>query len=101
MPHPLVKILHSLGNTPQLVATTLKGCGIQGVRNTVRLLNPIVRFVHRQLRADLVSLSIVDGALCMERPYGTKVKVTIPPSVCEFLEAFNQGCFPDLELPVQ
>ena len=39
-------MLVDLGNTPDEVADTLRASGITGVRNTVRFLNPIVRFAH-------------------------------------------------------
>jgi hypothetical protein len=38
--------LDRMGGTADEVAATLRVKGVQGVRNTVRLLNPVVRYVQ-------------------------------------------------------
>ena len=42
-------MLDDLGLTPDAVADSLLALGIKGVRNTVRILNPLVRYVAAQL----------------------------------------------------
>jgi hypothetical protein len=101
----LPSILLGLGTTPDEVAATLRRSSIQGVRNTIRHLNPVVRYVERQLALD-------DNQLCLEPrnshsemklrlalPDGKIKETTITESVTHFLEAFDAGAFPDLELP--
>ena len=99
----LPSILLGLGTTPDQVAATLRANGVQGVRNTIRHLNPIVRFVERQLVLD-------DYQLCLEsNGQETKVRLRLRNGQTEhaiingpvksFLGAFNAGAFPELELP--
>ena len=42
-------MLEELGNTAAEVADVLRAKGIQGVRNTVRFLNPICRYAQTQV----------------------------------------------------
>ena len=95
----VARLLQDLGKTPAEVASALKVKGIQGVRNTVRALNPIVRFVEPQA-ADIWNLNIVQGnTLSMSFRDGRKRTVTLPEAVKQFLGAFNHGAYPELELP--
>ena len=96
----LAKILSDMGETAATVALTLRGAGVQGVRNTVRFLNPVVRYCQAQLRLDDYSLGLIHrDILRMSLPNGRTVEVQLPPSVRNFLDAFNRGAFPDLVLP--
>jgi hypothetical protein len=63
--------LIALGNTFDAVAKTLNCTGIQGVRNTVRILNPIVRYLLARfpnamvvdvIRGDAVHIVYHDGS---------------------------------------
>jgi len=98
-------ILLGLGNTPDEVAATLTSCGIQGVRNTIRHLNPIVRYVERQLHVDDFQLCIEQGngysemKLRLGLPDGKREKAVLPEPVRDFLDEFNSGQFKELELP--
>lgn len=101
----LGRLLARLGDTAEAVAETLKGNDIRGVRNTVRHLNPIVRYLHRHLRIDDYELSLphTDGhhKLSMISPDGSPTKFALPAPIDEFLTAFNRGEFPELELPAR
>ena len=57
----LGQILLQLGTSADAVASTLGDKGIQGVRNTTRYLNPIVRFVQAQLQLDDYQLGVICG----------------------------------------
>jgi hypothetical protein len=87
------------------VAATLREHGIQGARNTARYLNPIVRFAQTQLRLDDYTLDVAYGdgmqtySLRITLPNGTEEATPLPEPVKAFLDAFNQGAYPDMELP--
>jgi hypothetical protein len=89
-----------LGTTPDAVADALRASGIQGVRNTVRFLNPIVRFVHGK-QPNVYGIDIIQGdRLRIEFANSVVTEVTVPGPVLVFLERFHQGHYPDLEMPV-
>ncbi len=96
----LTRILTELGETPDDVAASLRAAGIKGVRNTVRFLNPVIRYCQSQLRIDEYALDLIQKKMLrMLLPNGTRVEVVVPPPVHEFLLAFHSGGHPDLELP--
>src|SRR2546421_6776671 len=96
----LKTILNGLGDTAIAIAVTLASANIKGVRNTVRFLNPVIRYCQAQLRLDDYSLDLIHpDAVRMVLPDGAKVEVHLPAAVAEFLTAFHRGAFPDLELP--
>lgn len=98
-PSEVAKLLQELGTSADEVALALKLTGIQGVRNTVRLLNPIVRYVEHQV-PDVWNLNVMTGAsLSMNFRDGGKADVALPEAVGQFLAAFNRGAYPELELP--
>ena len=100
-PNDVANVLQGLGNSADEVATALKVAGTRGVRNTVRLLNPIVRFVEAQVR-DTWNLNIISGdTLSMNFRSGGKGKVALPEAVKQFLHAFNHGAYAELELPIE
>jgi hypothetical protein len=90
-------MLRSLGKTANEVASTLKGKGIQGVPNTIRHLNPIVRYVQEQVEA-ACNIHLVDNKLTIRFLDGREQEQAIPQPVQEFLDAFNEGKYPDLLL---
>lgn len=100
----LQHVLAELGNTSEEVAAALETAGIQGVKNTVRYLNPIVRYVQAKLRLDDFGLDLMqrDGrrvhTLQLSLPSGPSQEAELPAPVREFLEAFNRGEHPGLEL---
>ena len=90
-------MLQSLGKTADEVASMLRSKGIQGVPNTIRHLNPIVRYAQRQI-ASPCGMHIVDHKLTIRFADGQEKEETIPEAVREFLEAFNRGQYRDLLL---
>lgn len=94
----IAQALERMGTTAEEVAATLRANGIQGVRNTVRVLNPIVRYLQDTLRIDSLDADLMTGNYV--RINGTGVpQVPLPQPVLDFLDAFSRGAYPDLELP--
>jgi len=97
--HAAAKALQELGDRPDEVAGVLKGKKIQGVRNAVRMLNPIVRYVQAVL-PDPQDVDVIEkGVLRITFRNGTVEHVALPAAVQGFLDAFNRASYPDLELP--
>ena len=98
-PSDVAKLLQDLGPSAAEVASALRVKGVQGVRNTVRALNPIVRYLEAQV-TDAWNLNVIPGdTLSMNFRDGRKGTVALPEAVMQFLEAFNRGAYPELELP--
>jgi hypothetical protein len=96
----LSRILREMGKTADDVALTLRTVGIQGVRNTVRFLNPIVRYCQVHVRLDHYALDIMQpGIMRILLPDNMNEQFSLPLPVQEFLDSFNAGSYPDLELP--
>lgn len=92
-------MLDELGTTPDEVADALRARGINGVRNTVRILNPIVRYVTAQLaEVRSIDLILVDR-LRIVFASGETTEVPVPGAVLRFLKMFHRGAYPDLEMP--
>ena len=88
-----------LGQTPDEVADALRASGIKGVRNTVRFLNPIVRYAHSRI-ADAHGIDLIQGdKLRIEFANSEVTEVTVPGPVLRFLDRFHEGHYPDLEMP--
>ena len=93
--------LEGMGGTADEIAATLRAKGVRGVRNAVRFLNPVVRYVQNTLRYDNLDLDVMTGKT-IRLNSGSVVKmqeVAIPEAVRQFLDAFNRGAYPDVELP--
>jgi hypothetical protein len=93
--------LKGMGDTADEVAATVRAKGVQGVRNAVRLLNPVVRYIQNTLRNDNLDLDVTTGKTIRFKS-GSIVRtqeMPIPEPVRQFMEAFNRGAYPDLELP--
>jgi hypothetical protein len=103
-PTLLEQVLLDLGDSADTVARTLQEHGVKGVRNTVRYLNPIVRFAQSRLRLDDYRLDVAHGdgmptyILRMTLPNGAEESVRFPEAVKDFLDAFNSGKHAELEL---
>jgi hypothetical protein len=92
-------MLDGLGNTPDEVATFLRNREIKGIRNTTRLLNPIVRYAHTVM-TEAQSIDIIQGAkLRIIFGSGQTTEVSVPQAVQEFLTLFHEGRYPELEMP--
>ncbi len=94
----LSKMLEQMGSSADEVAATLRATGVQGVRNTVRVLNPIVRYAQNVLRLDNLDADVMTGKTFRIHSV-RKHEVALPRAVIDFLDAFNRGAYPDLELP--
>ncbi len=95
----MAKLLEELGATPDDVATSLKSHGVQGVRNAARTLNIIVRHVQGKIRVDAWALDMMKpGKLRLTYGDGRTEEAVIPEAVRLFLDAFNHGRYPELEL---
>lgn len=92
-------MLDELGSTPASVAESLRARGIHGVRNTVRTLNPIVRYVTAQSPAIRVVDLILEDRLRIRFADGKVAELPLPDPVLQFLTAFHRGEYPDLEMP--
>jgi CheY-like chemotaxis protein len=96
----LGKILDELGQSAVEVARTLKAHRVQGVRSTARFLNPIVRHVQAELLLSCLDMDLMQTGtfriLLLDR---RTVEVALPQPVVEFLHAFNNGGYPELEFP--
>jgi hypothetical protein len=93
-------MLEELGATPDQVANTFRDLGIRGIRNTVRFLNPLVRYAHRRVEGAIAIDVILGDRLRMVSATGRSRLIEIPAPVLQFLEQFHQGAYPDLELPI-
>jgi hypothetical protein len=95
----LGSILLGMGNSADEIAVTLRTAGVQGVRNTVRFLNPIVRYCQSRLILDSYALDVMrDGILRIHLPDNVAKDFPLPVPLVKFLDAFNRGMYPDLEL---
>ena len=94
----VARLLQELGNTADEVALALRVKGIQGVRNTVRFLNPIVHYVQSQI-ADAGNLHVIKGETLSMNFRNGEGEVSLPEAVKQFLAAFNSGAYPELEIP--
>ena len=93
-------MLEELGSTPDEIANSLRTAGIRGVRNTVRFLNPVVRYARKFL-PDAQGIDLIQGdRLRIIFANGTVSEVAVPEAVLRFLDGFHRGHFPDLELPI-
>src|SRR6202171_5716758 len=65
----LATILSGIGSTADEIAATLRGIGIHGARNTVRFLNPVVRYCQNHLLLDDYALDVMQrGFLRIQMP---------------------------------
>jgi hypothetical protein len=101
-----VNILHGMllrmGASADDVARSLRGDGVQGVRNAARFLNPIVRYCQARLLLDHYSLDVMKQNVLRIRAVNEEPpEVQMPAPVIQFLDAFNRGAYADLELPME
>jgi hypothetical protein len=83
----LTDVLRQLGDSPAEIAATLKAHEIRGVRNTVRFLNPIVRYVQHALgigpfSVDLTepeTLRVAVAAQAFTRGWGSRSRTFFEP----------------------
>ena len=93
-------MLEELGRTPDEVAATLRAHGIDGVRNTARFLNPIVRYANT-VTTGAYGIDLTQGdRLRIVFADGRTIEVPVPDAVLKFLDLFHRGHYPDLEMPL-
>jgi hypothetical protein len=98
--HRIEKLLPMLGATPDDVAAALQAHGVRGVRNAVRNLNPLVRFLAPHVRVDAFNLDVMQGdRVRLTHGNGKKEETVLPEPVRQFMDAFNRGKYPEIELP--
>lgn len=98
----IARLLDELGSTPDEVAQHLRDEEIRGVRNAIRSLNPIVRFVQVRLCDDALQIDIVDSeTLRLAGDRKSKRGLALPTAVQKFLIAFGSGSYPEIELTRQ
>ena len=86
-----------LGDTADKVAESLKQRGIRGIRDTVRILNPIVRYARTRLAGNLDMNVFTGKSLHVVNQDGKDQDIQLPDAVVAFLDAFNKGAYPELE----
>jgi len=89
----------NLGDTADKVAQALKSLGIRGVRHAVYVMHPIVRYAKTQLTGSPDLNVIRVKTLRIVYPDGQLQIIQMPDAVVAFLDAFNNGAYPDLESP--
>jgi hypothetical protein len=93
-------MLDDLGKTPDAIAASLRQRGIKGIRNTVRFLNPIVRYAY-SVAPGAYGIDLIQGDhLRIEFAGGERIEVPVPQAVLDFLDLFHRGKYPDLEMPI-
>ena len=90
--------LEQMGDTEDAIAATLRASGVQGVRNAVRFLNPVVRYAQNALRLDNLDADMMTGKTLRVQGFMDR-EIILPLAVRAFMDAFNRGVYPDLELP--
>jgi hypothetical protein len=93
-------LMAGLGGTAEEVAASLARENVKGVRHAVRILNPLVRFLHLRMAVEAVALDVIQpDRVRVTLGQGRYAEVPIPEPVRRFLEAFNAGRHPALESP--
>jgi len=98
-PNGAAKLLDDLGHDADAVANTLRSQEIKGIRNAVRQLNPICRYIQKAAvgvtQATITSRELLVLTYSDER----RQELQLPAAVKDFLAAFDRGAYPDLILP--
>jgi hypothetical protein len=90
-------LLEAMGATPEEVAATLQRVRVQGRRDSTSFLNPIVRYLNRNLNIG-GKLEIGAGGKILRLHLKSQLReVTLPVAVQLFLDGFHRGQHPDLE----
>ena len=96
------RLLADLGQTVDEVTQNIEACGLRGVRNTIRTLNPLVRYLQVKINDEAVEFDlramIRDNTLRIKQATTEeRDTVVIPEPVLQFLANFNRGAYPHLE----
>jgi hypothetical protein len=97
--HVVAALLDSLGQTADEIAEQLNTCKIQGARNATRFLNPVVRYVQVSIKSEAIDMDVIPRdtlRICFAK--NTYLHVALPPPVIDFINRFNAGHYPEMEL---
>jgi hypothetical protein len=97
-PNEVARLVDEMGNTADAVAQLLGEQCIQGVRNTVSVLNPVVRYVRSNAPNVASADTMMGDTLRIILNEGREEQIPLPPAVRQFLDAFHQGQYPELLL---
>lgn len=95
--HFVLALLDQLGTASNQVATSLEDKGIHGQRLARRCLNPIVQYLSRNV-SGCWAAEVLDDQIQLYFIDRQAEGVPIPAAVREFLEEFDHGSYPSLEL---
>ena len=96
----IAALLERLGSTPEEVARTFRLHSIKGVPYAVRVLNPVVQIVLKQLNIDALMVDVIKGdRLTITLSDWRQESTTLPSTVVEFLRRFNRKEYLDLIQP--
>ena len=86
-----------MGSTPDQVAENLRRESVLGLRDSTSFMNPIVRYLNRNL--DIGGKLEVGAAGTVLRLHlrGRPREVVLPVAVQVFLDGFHRGLYPELE----
>jgi hypothetical protein len=94
-------LIDNLGNSADEIAETLAYKRSQGVRNTVRFLNPLVRHLQNEFQVEFGERAFMDvikgDILRIAFLNGEKAEVSLSDAAVDFLDAFDRGEYPELE----
>jgi hypothetical protein len=100
----LKRILVGMGKTGEDVASCLRADNCRGFKlGTGGFPTPLIRYLYRRFDDGVLQLGsfphrIGWGTLILHRIDGSHERIALPIAVAEFLELFQEGEFPDLEL---
>jgi hypothetical protein len=98
MSEEILKLLGSLGSTPQDIAARLGAARIKAQKGSPSFQNPIVRYIYRNLNVGgLIYVPVHSRGLLTVVRQGKCRTVPLPEPVSDFLDAFHAGRFPQLE----
>jgi hypothetical protein len=93
----IIILLQQMGTTADEVAALLFAEGVQGLRDSSSFLNPIVRYLNRNLDIGGWLEVGAGGRILRLQLRGRVYETALPEPVQEFLERFHQGQYPQLE----
>jgi hypothetical protein len=97
MTEEIHKLLGELGPTAQDVAARLGAEGIKARKGATSFQNPIVRYVQRHLDGSGPFYLPLRSGLLTAAHHGRFDTIELPTPVCDFLDQFHAGDFPQLE----
>lgn len=91
------RLLEGAGSTPDEVAAALRAARVEGLRDSTSFMNPVVRYLNRNLNIG-GKLEVGAGGAVLRLLRGGKLhEVPLPLPVQVFLDGFHRGLYPDLE----